>query len=454
MIHNPRQLALNLLIVIEKKGAYSNLALHDLPKDLDSRDRALVVSLVQGVTRMRRMLDSVLGQLLDKTPIRSLKPPIRNILRMGAYQLLYTDIPPHAILDEAVSLARRFGHEGVGRLTNGVLRSLQRQIGTPKPGSLAADGIAISEDDPISALGTRHSLPNWIIRLWADQYGMEVAESLAKSANHPLPLTLRVNRLKTSRPEFLARLAELGITAEASPVDPDGIRLTESIPLVKLPGYNEGDWYVQGEAAMLVSRIVDPQPGETIVDIGAAPGGKSTHLAALMGNVGRIVAMDSHEGRLEVLAENVKRLKVTIVEPLVKDGTIPLGEPVDRTLVDAPCSGFGVMYRKADLRWRSKPEEVEALPKLQRQLLDAAAQDVKAGGVLVYATCTVNRAENEEVVRGFLRDHPEFKPSDLRGYLPEAWRQDAEDGGSMIQLMPHRHEVEGFFVARLERHHG
>jgi 16S rRNA (cytosine967-C5)-methyltransferase len=449
MSHHPRQLALNLLIAIEKQGAYSNLALNDLPKNLDPRDRALVVSLVQGVTRMRRMLDAILGQLLAKTSLAALKPPIRNNLRMGAYQLLCTDIPAHAVLDEAVKLARRFGHEGVSRLTNGVLRNLQRQAGDRK-----LDGLAFPEAPPITAIGTRNSLPDWIIRRWVDQFGMEEASALAQSANQPQPLTLRVNRLRTTRQAFLDRLAALDIAAEASPVDPDGVRLTEAVPLTRLPGYNDGDWYVQGEAAMLVSRIVDPRPGETIADVGAAPGGKTTHLAALMNDQGRILALDAHEGRLGVLAENTRRLRVTSVEPRVHDGTAPTGEPVNRSLVDAPCSGFGVMYRKADLRWRAKPAEVDALPMLQRRILDAAAQDVLPGGVLVYATCTVNRAENQDVVRGFLQDHPEFAASDLTRYLPEAWRPDAEGGGSMIQLLPHRHGVEGFFVARLEKHDG
>ncbi len=444
MSPNPRRLALDLLIAIETKGAYSNLALKVLPRTLDPRDRALIVSLVQGVTRMRRMLDTVLAEFLTKTPLDALTPALRNILRMGAYQLLCTDIPPHAAINEAVKLARRFGHEGVSRLTNGVLRSLQRQAGT----------LSFPEDDPIAALGVRHSLPDWLIRRWVDQYGLEEATELARSANQQLPLTLRVNRLMTTRADFLARLAELGIAAEASPVDPDGVRLPEAVPLARIPRYNEGDWYVQGEAAMLVSQIVDPQPGESVADIGAAPGGKTTHLAALMNNQGRVLAVDPHEGRLGVLAENAKRLGVTIVEARTQDGTQPLGIPVDRALVDAPCSGFGVMYRKADLRWRATPVEVDALPALQRRILDAAAADVKPGGVLVYATCTVNRAENQDVIRGFLADHPEFAPSDLRGWLPDAWRADAEDGGSMIQLVPHRHGVEGFFVARLERQHG
>lgn len=444
MPHSPRRIALDVLIAIETRGAYSNLALQDLPPDLDPRDRALVVSLVQGVTRMRRLLDFVLAKRLSKTPLDALTPPIRNNLRMGAYQLLCTEIAPHAALDEAVKLARRYGHEGVARLTNAVLRALQRDD----------DPLAVPQDDPIQALGLRHSLPDWIVRRWADQLGLPEAERLARAANLSLPLTLRVNTLRTSRDALLERLAEHGIAAAASRVDPDGVRLPEAVPVARIPGYNEGDWYIQGEAAMLVSRIVDPRPGETVADLGAAPGGKTTHLAALMGNQGRIVAVDPHEGRLGLLSANARRLGVTVIAPRVQDGTTTLGECVDRALVDAPCSGFGVMYRKADLRWRSTPEEVDALPGLQRRILEAIAPDIRPGGILVYATCTVNRPENQDVVRGFLQAHPDFAPSDLRGWLPEDWRADTELDGSMIQLVPHRHDVEGFFIARLERRHG
>lgn len=444
MPHSPRRIALDLLIAIDTRGAYSNLALQDLPAGLDPRDRALVVSLVQGVTRMRRLLDYVLSKRLTKTPLDALTPPIRNNLRMGAFQLLCTEIAPHAALDEAVKLARRYGHEGVARLTNAVLRAVQRD---PAP-------LDVPQDDPIRALGLRHSLPDWIVRRWSEQLGLAEAEQLACASNQSFPLTLRANTLRTTREALLSRLATHGIEAIASRVDPDGVRLLEAVPVARIPGYNEGDWYIQGEAAMLVSRIVDPRPGETVADLGAAPGGKTTHLAAMMGNQGRILAVDPHEGRLGLLAENARRLGVTIVAPRGQDGTTPLGEPVDRALVDAPCSGFGVMYRKADLRWRSSPEEVDALPGLQRRMLEAVAPDIRPGGTLVYSTCTVNRPENQDVVQGFLQDHPDFAPSDLRGWLPEDWRSDTELDGSMIQLLPQRHDVEGFFIARLERRHG
>ncbi|HEY9854790.1 MAG TPA: 16S rRNA (cytosine(967)-C(5))-methyltransferase RsmB, partial [Stenomitos sp.] len=419
-------------------GAYANLALQAITGQ-SPRDRALITELVNGTTRRRRHLDHVLSAFLSK-PLSALTTPIRNNLRMGAYQLLYTGIAAHAALDEAVKLAYRFGHPGVAKLTNAVLRRVQRE----------GQNVPLPED-PQAALAIRESLPDWIIDRWVAAYGLATATELARASHQPLPVSLRTNTLKTTRETLLAEFAAAGVTAVPSPVVPEGIRFPEGVALGELPGYNEGSWYVQGEAAMLTSRIVDPRPGETVADIGAAPGGKTTHMAALMQDQGRILAIDPHAGRLALVAENAERLGEHIVTLCPQEGTVPLESPVDRALVDAPCSGLGVLYRKSDLRWRLKPEEADALPTEQEAILAVAAQAVKPGGVLVYATCTILPAENERVVERFLASHPDFAPGDLAPHLPESWRADARDG--MIQLMPHRHGVEGFFIARLERRH-
>lgn len=433
-----RAQALQTLIDIEDKGAYANLALQEI-KGQSPRDRALITELVNGTTRRRRHLDHVLSAFLTK-PLASLTSPIRNNLRMGAYQLLYMRTPSHAALDEAVKLAYRFGHPGVAKLTNAILRRVQRE-----------GGIVPLPADPLEALAVAESLPDWIVRRWTEAYGPETAAALAKASHQPLPLTIRTNTLRTTRDALLPTFAAAGAVAEPSPVVPEGIRFPAGVALGELPGYNEGSWYVQGEAAMLTSRIVDPRPGETVADIGAAPGGKTTHMAALMRDEGRILAVDPHEGRLALVAENAERLGEHIIHLCPQEGTVPLETPVDRALVDAPCSGLGVLYRKSDLRWRLTPAEADALPAEQEAMLAAVARAVKPGGVLVYATCTILPAENERVVERFLASHPEFAPGDLAPYLPEAWQQDAKDG--MIQLMPHRHGVEGFFIARLERRH-
>jgi 16S rRNA (cytosine967-C5)-methyltransferase len=440
---SPRAQALKILIDVEQRAAFANLALQGLT-GISGRDRALITELVNGTVRRRRTLDHILSAFV-RTGLDKLTAPIRNNLRMGAYQLLYTSgIPAHAAIDEAVKLAHRYGHSGVAKLTNAVLRRVQREgreVLMPDPAK-----------DPVEAIGVRASLPDWLVSRWIDAYGVAVAAELSEASNHPTPMALRANTLKIARDELLAQLRAAALDAEPSPVVSEGLRFPHGVALGQIPAYNEGTWYVQGEAAMLASRVVDPQPGETVVDIGAAPGGKTTHLAALMRDTGRVIAIDPHEGRLALVAENAARLDEHIVTLLAQDGTAPIPAVADRILVDAPCSGFGVLYRKSDLRWHQTPEQVDALPAEQGAILANAAKALKPGGVMVYATCTINPAENQQVVRDFLAAHADFAPGDLRSYLPAAWQDDASDG--MIQLLPSKHGVEGFFIARLERKHG
>ncbi len=450
---------------------------------------------------MRRALDQALDQILTR-PVASLPPPIRNNLRMGAYQILYLSrVPPHAAVNEAVALARKHGSSGMARLTNAVLRELSRR---------GAAGIRWPED-PVQRIAVQESYPDWLISMWIADHGLEDARLLARAQNQPPPFSLRANQLKISGADLAARLEEAGLSALPSPVVPEGVRLAspgnrtlstgpdlagdhpvgeagpgmaetldrEGFPgepgddsglgfeeapargaVSKLPGYAAGWWYVQGEGAMLAARAVSPGPGQLIADVGSAPGGKATHLAELMGDRGRVLAIEPNAARLALIADNARRLGLESVEPILGDGRRLLetllasgrkGEDalVDAALVDAPCSGLGTLYRKADLRWRARADEIPHLARLQRELLDAAARAIRPGGALVYATCTISRLENAEVVREFLADHPDFAPGDLASRLPEAWRPEAREG--MIQLLPHRHGTEGFFIARMER---
>ena len=419
---------------------------------------------------MRRALDHALDEILTR-PVATLAPPLRNNLRMGAYQILYLSrIPPHAAVNEAVSLARKHGSSGMARLTNAVLRELSRR---------GPAGIHWPAD-PVQRIAVQESYPDWLIAMWIADLGLEDTRLLARSLNQPPPFGLRTNRLKLSRAELVARLTEAGVRAVPSPVVPEGVRIEgsgsqsdsgadaephfEEGPtrgaITDLPGFADGWWYVQGEGAMLASRAVAPSSGQVIVDIGAAPGGKATHLAELMGDLGRVLAIEPNVARLALIADNARRLGLASIEPLLGDGRQPLQElmgaesrplarRVDAVLVDAPCSGFGTLYRKADLRWRARAEEIPNLARLQVELLDAAARSLRPGGALVYATCTISRAENAQVVRKFLADHPDFAPGNLASVLPEAWRPESRDG--MIQLLPHRHGTEGFFIARMER---
>ncbi|MDB5096248.1 MAG: hypothetical protein JWM80_669 [Cyanobacteria bacterium RYN_339] len=426
------------MLAIDEGGGYANLSrVHDV----EAADRALVHELVSGVTRRRGTLDWTLGRLLTR-PLADLTAPIRNILRMGAYQLLFLDrVPARAAVDESVKLAHAYGHAGVAKLVNGVLRNLDRRRAELEPPAFA--------EAPQAALEARYSLPPWLASRWLAAYGGEAEQLGAWSVGTPR-LSLRVNSLKAERDQVLAALAEAGVPAEPSPLAPEGIRLAGGFDVTALPGYNEGWWYVQDEAAMLVARCLDPKAGETVIDVGAAPGGKTTHLAQLMGDRGRILAVDQRGARLRLLEENLERLGVTCVESIEQDAVDLGGLPqADRILLDVPCSGLGVLPRKPDIRWRQSEAEIMGLAGIQRRLLDAAHDVLKPGGTMVYSTCTIGPTENQEVIMGFLAANPGYRLGSLAPFLPAAWAADIEQGG-MIQLLPHRHGVDGFFIARLE----
>jgi 16S rRNA (cytosine967-C5)-methyltransferase len=435
-----RERALLNLIAIDEAGAYANLTGDRTP--MPAGDRALANELTQGVTRRRHTLDWTLNQLL-KNPVSTLTAPIRNILRLGAYQLLFLDrVPAAAAVNESVKLAKRYGHIGVAKLTNGVLRNLGRQQETLIPPAFS--------DSPLEALHLRYSLPEWLAKRWHEAYG-EGAEALGLWSIQTPTLALRTNTLKTTPQALSAALSASNIVFTPSQVAPEGFKLQESPPIPSLPGFAEGWFYVQDEAAMLVSRILAPKPGETILDVGAAPGGKTTHLAQIMENQGEIWAIDTKLSRLKLLQENCERLGVTIVKPRVQDASDLKGLPLaDRILLDVPCSGLGVLPRKPDLRYRQSPEGIQALQVIQLRLLDAAATQLKPGGTLLYSTCTISPEENQHVILTFLSTHPAFELGSLAERLPEAWRSDVEQGG-MIQLWPPRHGVDGFFIALLAR---
>lgn len=438
-----RVAALLALMAIESEGRWANAEPPSGAGPLSEQDRALATALIAGVTRWRLALDHRLNAFL-KQPIASLPPGVRNALRLGLFQLRHQDrVPAHAAVDEAVRLARSFGHEGLAKLANGVLRAVLREPERGSPPSLA--------EDPVGHLLAAEGLPTWLGRRWVAAYGAEEALALARHANEEPDLWLRPNPLKGESGAALgARLHAVGVAAEAHPVLGEGAwGMSGTGSVAQLPGYAEGLWAVQDPAAIAVGLAVGPQAGEAVADVGASPGGKTAHLAGLMQGQGRLVAVEAQASRLPRLRENLTRLGAGFVEVVEADGRelAKLGR-FDRVLVDAPCSGLGVLARKPDLRHHRQPEELKALAGLQGALLDGAAQALKPGGILVYATCTIAPEENEEVVAAFLARHPGFRLGGLAEALPEPWSKDVVAGG-MMQWWPHRHASDGFFVARM-----
>lgn len=447
-----REAALRALCRIESERAFAGEALErELAEGrLDKRERALATELTFGTLRARGRVDFVLAGFL-KRPLAELTPWIRNDLRLGAYQLLYLDrVPPSAAVNEAVALAHRYGHAGTAGLVNAVLRNLVRQGPPPLPDPASAADL----DELATALAIVHSHPRWLVAEWLARFGPVETEALLRANNQPAPVTIRVNALKTTRDGLRERLTAEGVTLGPLRYLDDGFVISDFDSLAALPSYRDGLFIVQDEAAMLVAHIVDPRPGERVLDACAAPGGKTTHLAELMRDQGELLAVDSSPGRLRLVEENCARLGVTCASTLAEDarrlGQLKAGW-ADRVLVDAPCSGLGTLRRRPDARWRKEASAAGELAQLQRDILASVARCVVPGGTLVYSTCTLGETENQDVVRAFLAEHPEYAPEDLTPWVPPGLRAAIGDAGWWLQTYPHRHGIDGFFVARLRR---
>jgi 16S rRNA (cytosine967-C5)-methyltransferase len=386
-----------------------------------------------------------------------LQPWVRTILRLGVWQLLWSrSVPPRAACDTSVDLARRYANPGAAGYVNAVLRSVARD---PAAGTFPPDDPDASPADRAAALGLRHSLPSWMAVRLLDAFG-EQAEPLAAAFQEAPRTTARVNRLRTTVADLAARLREEGVDTVPSAFIPEALAIDlDGSPVARLASFREGWFMVQDEAAMLVSRVADPQPGWTVLDACAAPGGKSTHLAELMAGRGRVVAQDASAARIGLVVENAARLGSRIVEPVVRDATDPPadGERYDLVLVDAPCSGLGLLAKKPEIRLTMTEERVAALADLQARILSAAALAVKPGGRLVYSTCTLLPEEDGRQADAFLRDQAGlFEPEPFEDRIPAALAAldatvvDSASAGRLM-LLPHRHGCDGFFMARFRR---
>jgi 16S rRNA (cytosine967-C5)-methyltransferase len=432
--------ALRILVRVETDRAFADITLeHALDRAaLEARDAALCTEIVYGTLRWQRHLDWRLAPHLHR-PMARLDPWVRALLRLTAYQILFLDrVPRWAAVDEAVSLAKlKSRTPGPAEFVNAVLRALTRAPGPPPLPSA-----------PVEAVGVRWSFPDWIAERWITRYGRAETEALMAALNERPPLTLRANRLRITREALAARLREEDLAdPQTTVLAPDGLVLDKGI-VSRLAAFTEGWCTVQDEASMLVALLLDPRPGDVVADACAAPGTKTTQLAELMGNRGRIVALDASAGRLKLLDRAAARLGVTIVESHA--GGVAALAPrwngrCDRVLVDAPCSNLGVLRRNPEVKWRRTEDDLRRLQQKQRTILGAAAAMAKQGGVLVYATCSPEPEENEEVVLPFLTAHPDWA-IDAPAEFPVA-----PDPSGMVRLFPHRHGTDAFTAVRLRR---
>jgi 16S rRNA (cytosine967-C5)-methyltransferase len=409
--------AARVLERVEVDAAFADLALDaELQRrPLPPRDVALATEIVYGTLRWQRYLDWILAPH-SRRPLAALDARVRVLLRLTAYQLVFLDrVPAYAAVHDAVGLAG------------------------------GAPGVA----GYVEALATRCSFPGWLAARWVARHGPAEAEALMRALNERPPLTVRANTLRTSREALAARLRdETGATVEATPLAPDGLRVQGGGDPGGWPAFVEGQCVVQDEASMLVARLLEPAAGATLADVCAAPGTKTTHLAQLMHDRGRVLAFDPQPARLARLVDAVARLGVTIVEPVA--GDVETVAPrwagaCDGVLVDAPCSNLGVLRRNPEAKWRRQPADLAAAGARQRAILDAAAALVRPGGRLVYATCSLEPEENDEVVRDFLAGHAAFTVD------PPTAGPVSPDAGGFVRCLPHRHGTDGFTAIRLRR---
>ena len=443
---NVRQIAGEILHKVEIQTAYADLLLdhHLRSDDLKDADRGLLTELTYGTLRWRGRIDSKLVPLLNRS-LSDTDPFIRNLLRVTLYQLLFLDkIPAYAAVNEAVEIAKATQPRSAA-FVNGVLRSFLRQ--------LAKGGKARDIQSSAANLADEYSHPQWLVDRWREYFGDEQAKALMLASNQRTPLVVRANLGKTSREKLLASWREQHIEAQPTAVSPQAIRLPICASIETLLGFTEGLFQVQSEASQLVSYLVGPASGDLILDACAAPGGKATHLAELIGDQGNIVAIDSSARGVERINQNAQRLGLESIQAMCANAskTLPanLAGPYDRILVDAPCSGLGTLRSHPEIKWQRDESDIARLCALQARILHSVAQHLKLGGVLVYSTCTLTVDENERVVENFLRDNSRFELADAARYLPESARHMVH--GKYFQALPQRDDTDGFFAARVRK---
>ncbi|MBW2619378.1 MAG: 16S rRNA (cytosine(967)-C(5))-methyltransferase RsmB [Deltaproteobacteria bacterium] len=443
-----RLLAWSVLGAVEGKGARIEVALNRClaGEPLSGRDRALATEIVYGVCRWQGFLDYILERCSDR-PASKIEPEVQSLLRLGAYQILKLDKVPHrATVHTSVDLAKARLNPGAAGFVNAVLRRVCE---------LAADPPLPEEaNDPIGRLAVAQSHPRWLVERWCDELGREECAALLEANNTPGVLTLRTLLSAGGRQRLSDRLARAGVEARPGRYSPQALAAAGA-NVARLEEIAPASAVAQSEAAQLISLVLAPQPGWRVLDLCAGVGGKATHLAELMGDEGQVIGLDKDPLRLEAGRRLARRLGMASISFFRADalGDWPqeAGSPLfEAVLVDAPCTGLGVLRSRPERRWRVKPTDPARLGRFQARLLAAGAGHVRPGGVLIYATCTLTVEENQGVAAGFLAANPDFEAQDATAYLPPSARSLVEPGG-FLQTWPHRHGLDGFFAARFKR---
>ena len=459
----PRSIALTILLKIQQQQPFADDLVDSLLESskIPPVDRKLIVELVYGVLRHQMTLDWRLNHIADR-PMSRLPLTVSMIFRLGAYQLLYLDkIPESAAVNESVKLAKTVGGRNWSGMVNAVLRNLLRQPTPPWPDPA---------EDPIAASAIRYSCPLWLVERWISEWGHQKTQALCEATLQIPPLTLRTNTLYCSRKELTTRLRAEGYEVRETPVSPIGLVLEKCGKLSDLRPLQEGWCYIEDEAAQLIPPLLDVKPEHDVLDACAAPGGKTTHISQLMNNQGHITALDRDSKRLNLLIANAQRLGLTNITPLCEDvlqeapglspamtnpnhsssRPSPLNRQFDRILVDAPCSGLGVLRRHPEGKWLKKPDLIHHAQLLQGKLLDRVSALLRPGGVLVYSACSTEIEETRQVLATFVDQHPDFHQDSVEPWVPSAAQTLIDESGCLLTSF-NTFSMDGFFAARLRK---
>jgi len=443
---NARELAVSILIEAQR-GSYGNLALNKhLTPDISAKDRAFVTELVYGVLKYRLLLDHIISQF-SKLELSKMSQDVLNILRTGVYQMMFMDkVPIFAAVNESVDLVKKMKNPGAARFVNAVLRNADR----------GRDNITYPDpvNQPMDYLSVYYSFPRWMVERWIKSYGFGFTADLCEAFNRRPLACIRINTLKANKQQLRSMLEREGVKVKPGLWLEEALYVEGTPQFRQLQSFRDGLFQPQDESSMMASQALGAARGDKILDVAAAPGGKTTHIAQIMENTGSITAWDIHPHRVELIKQNCRRLGTDIVDAQVWDSRVPdrqKAEQFDKVLVDAPCSGLGVIRRKPDIKWSKKPEDIIALSAEQRKILQICSQYVKKSGILVYSTCSIEPEENRQIVETFLENNNDFVYDDIRPYVPGKLAGELKAPFGWIQLYPNIHKVDGFFVARLKR---
>lgn len=444
MLLSARELALNVLMDIYSNDAYSNVAIkrHLSEEKTSKQDENLVREIVYGVLENEIYINYILSKA-SKVKIKKIHPKILIILKMGIYQLMFMDrIPDSAAVNESVNLAKKHGHKGTIGFVNGVLRNINRN---------KDEFMKINVESKAEYISIKYSHPKWMVDRWITEFGEGFTEDLCRINNSKPELNIRVNNLKTTKEKLKHILEDKDFIIREGRYAKDTIIIENPSRITELKEFKLGHFFIQDESSSLVGQIMNPKPNSTVLDICSAPGGKATHIAEIMGNRGKIISRDIHENKLELIHENVKRLGINIIETGVSDATKrdeTLVNSADYLLIDAPCSGFGLIRRKPEIKWNRKEKDIDDLNKIQYQILNNAKDYLKVGGILIYSTCTIENDENINMIQSFLDENENFKLVEIDDNLTNIDNiKTLKDG--YLQLYSHINGTDGFFIGKM-----